>query len=223
MTKAEWLACTDPQRMLGFLGGKASTRKLWLFSCGACRCHQVLMADKPCRTVIELGERFADGEATYDELEEAGEIAYTRQLEEGVQTATAKAATFAVICPSERDPNLPSITVLETVRYTSNDLTDLASFDHGIDVELASQCALLRCVFGNPPFRRVTLDPCWLTPTVKQMAEKIYDERAFDRLPILGDALEEAGCTAKDILSHCRGPGPHVRGCWVVDLILGKE
>jgi hypothetical protein len=55
------------------------------------------------------------------------------------------------------------------------------------------------------------------------MAEVIYADSAFDRLPVLADALEEAGCTISDILDHCRGPGPHVRGCWVVDLLLGKE
>ena len=61
-----------------------------------------------------------------------------------------------------------------------------------------------------------------MTPTVVQLAQSIYDDRAFDRLPILADALEEAGCTDAAILDHCRGPGPHVRGCWAVDLLLGK-
>ena len=55
------------------------------------------------------------------------------------------------------------------------------------------------------------------------LAQAIYEERRFGDLPVLADALEEAGCTDADILSHCRGPGPHVRGCWVVDLLLGKQ
>ena len=79
----------------------------------------------------------------------------------------------------------------------------------------------LRDSFGNP-FRPVTIDQAWLTPNVAALARKIYDDRAFDRLPGLADALEETGCTDADILAHCRGPGPHVRGCWVVDLLLGK-
>jgi hypothetical protein len=58
---------------------------------------------------------------------------------------------------------------------------------------------------------------------VKALAEKIYSERAFDRMPVLGDALEEAGCTVRDVLEHCRNGGEHVRGCWVVDLVLGKQ
>jgi hypothetical protein len=75
---------------------------------------------------------------------------------------------------------------------------------------------------GNP-FRPVAADSRWLTSTVVSLAQAIYDDRLFDRLPILADALEDAGCDNADILTHCRGDGSHVRGCWVVDLILGKE
>ncbi len=86
-------------------------------------------------------------------------------------------------------------------------------------------CHLLRDIFGNP-FRPAIADPVWLAwedGTVPALAQSIYDERAFDRLPILSDALEEAGCTNTDILGHCRQPGQHVPGCWVVDLVLGKK
>jgi hypothetical protein len=81
---------------------------------------------------------------------------------------------------------------------------------------------LLRDIFGNP-FRPVTIDANWLTPTVQNFATAIYDDRAFDRLPILADALEDSGCTNQDILNHCRSGGEHVRGCWVVDLLLGRK
>ena len=80
---------------------------------------------------------------------------------------------------------------------------------------------LVRCIFGNP-FRPATLDPNWRTSTVLTLAQGIYDERAFDRLPILADALQNAGCANEEMLAHCRGEGPHARGCWVVDLVLGK-
>jgi hypothetical protein len=91
--------------------------------------------------------------------------------------------------------------------------------------ERAAQCPLMRDVFGNP-FRPVSLNPAWLAwddGTIPKLAQAIYEERAFDRLPVLGDALEEAGCADADILSHCRAGGEHVRGCWVVDLLLGKQ
>ena len=80
----------------------------------------------------------------------------------------------------------------------------------------------MRCIFGNP-FRPVTFDPIWRTATVTSLAQAIYDERAFDRLPILADALEDAGCTCAEMLEHCRQPSQHARGCWVVDLLLGKD
>ncbi len=88
--------------------------------------------------------------------------------------------------------------------------------------ESRAQVELVRDIFGNP-FRPVTPDPRWLSETVVNLACSIYSERAFDRMHILADALEEAGCDQADILTHCRGDGPHVRGCWAVDVILGKQ
>lgn len=85
--------------------------------------------------------------------------------------------------------------------------------------------AFLREIFGNH-FRQFVIDPTWLDwndSTVVKLAQNIYHERAFDRLPVLGDALEEAGCHDADMLAHCRQPGQHVPGCWVVDLLLGKK
>src|SRR5262249_37713894 len=91
--------------------------------------------------------------------------------------------------------------------------------------EFAAQTALVRDLFGNP-FRPAQADPAWLAwngGTVPKLAEAVYPERAFDRLPVLADALEEAGCCDAELLSHLRSPGPHVRGCWAVDLLIGKE
>src|SRR5262249_31103144 len=84
------------------------------------------------------------------------------------------------------------------------------------------EATLLRDIFGNP-FRSVAVNPAWRTANVIALAQAIYDDRAFGRMPILGDALEDAGCDNGDILNHCRASGEHVRGCWVVDLLLGKS
>jgi hypothetical protein len=81
---------------------------------------------------------------------------------------------------------------------------------------------LIEEVFGNP-FRHVTFSSEWRTDTAITLAQQMYDSRDFSAMPILADALQDAGCDSDDILSHCRGDGPHVRGCWVVDLVLGKE
>jgi hypothetical protein len=90
--------------------------------------------------------------------------------------------------------------------------------------EQRQQCCLLHDIFGN--FRPVSIDPAWLAwndAALVKLAQAIYDDRAFNPLSVLADALQEAGCDIPEILGHCRGPGPHVRGCWVIDLVLGKE
>jgi hypothetical protein len=92
--------------------------------------------------------------------------------------------------------------------------------------EFFSQAAIIHDIFRNPFRPSPSLPPAvlaWNGGTVCRIAQATYGERSFERLPILADALEDAGCTDAAILSHCRGPGPHVRGCWVLDLILGKE
>jgi hypothetical protein len=81
--------------------------------------------------------------------------------------------------------------------------------------------AIIRDIFGNP-FRPVIADLSWLTSTVAVLARQMYESRDFSPMPILADALQDAGCDNADFLDHCRGDGPHVRGCWVVDLLLGK-
>ena len=80
----------------------------------------------------------------------------------------------------------------------------------------------MRELVGNP-FRPVTFSPSWRTSTAVALAAQMYEARDFSAMPILADALQDAACTNDDILDHCRGPGQHVRGCWVVDLVLGKE
>ncbi|MBP3953754.1 hypothetical protein J8F10_00365 [Gemmata sp. G18] len=88
--------------------------------------------------------------------------------------------------------------------------------------EAVAQTWLTRDIFGNP-FRPVTFSPSWRTSTAVALASQMYESRDFGAMPILADALQDAGCDSADVLDHCRGPGPHVRGCWVVDLVLGKR
>ncbi len=97
---------------------------------------------------------------------------------------------------------------------------DAGDTNHCDASAMRSRAALLRCIVGNP-FRPEAGDPAWMTPSVAALARAIYDERSFGRLAELADALQEAGCDNAALLAHCRGPGEHVRGCWVVDTILG--
>src|SRR5262249_16866737 len=85
----------------------------------------------------------------------------------------------------------------------------------------AAQAGPLRGILGNP-FRPVAVDPAWRTSTAVALAKHMYESRDFSPMPILADALHDAGCDSEDILTHCRGPGQHAGGCWVVDMVLGK-
>jgi hypothetical protein len=97
-----------------------------------------------------------------------------------------------------------------------------AKSEQAVKAEQRAQTTLLRCIFGNP-FRPVAFDPRWRTADVLGLARGIYEDRAFERLPLLADALMDAGCADEQVIGHCRSEGPHVRGCWVVDLVLDKE
>jgi hypothetical protein len=225
MTEAEWLAGTDPEAMLEFLRGTASERKLRLFA-GAC-CRQVwsMLANQECRHLVEVSERFADERASLSELEKAREA-----VEESVRNAQY---TWCLGVERGSDSFLAAARAAETGRHreAANYARQLAEALNSprqraaAEEASASQCHLIRDVFGNP-FRPVVGEQAWLSQkegTVRRIAQAIYDERRFSDLPILADALEEADCSEPAILSHCRSAGEHVRGCWVVDLLLGKE
>ena len=109
----------------------------------------------------------------------------------------------------------------ETVNFRARDERGDAAFQSRRVEEMHGQAALLREIFGNP-FRPVTASPSWLTPKTSKLAQAIYDQRRFQDTQDLANALEDAGCMIREMLDHCRGPGSHVRGCWVVDLVLGK-
>jgi hypothetical protein len=230
MTEAEWLACTDPRKMLEFLWDKASERKLRLFAVACCRRIWHLLIDKRSREAVKVAERYAEGGATDEELETASVAADTvwevdrkRAAKEGkwdrrsrLPYYGASAAAYNVAIPLGWWGAAPAFVAPDEIaRETVPDS----------GAEGAAQCVLVWDIFGNP-FRPVVLKPSWLAwndGIVVKLTQAIYDERAFDRLPILADALEEAGCTNPDMLNHCRQPGEHVRGCWVVDAILGKK
>jgi hypothetical protein len=222
VTEPEWLACTDPQRILWWLRdtGRASDRKLRLFAAAYCRHQWHFLADVRSQKAVEVAERYADDLATERERQTAAADA-SRAASEAAEARegaselsrpalTAYAATAAWYTIFYEAPAAAGTTC-------DADATDWYA-EYGIEMPHPK---LLRCIFGNP-FRPVTLDPTWLIPTVTTLARIIYDDRAFGQMPDLADALEAAGCTNEDILTHCR-LGNHTRGCWLVDLLLGKE
>jgi hypothetical protein len=220
MTEAEWLACTEPDGMLAFLRGKATGRQSRLFACACCRGIWGMLTDPRIRRAVESAEAFADGLIEPDALavsEEEAEAAISR----GPSGEPLDSAAYAAWWTTAAYEDSPGEIADQTARWVEQALVDSLGPSAG-DSEPTRQSDLLRDVFGAL-FRPTASRPEWVTPMVLALAGGIYADRAFDRLPILADALEEAGCMDAEILSHCRGPGPHVRGCWVVDLILGKE
>ena len=263
MTEQEWLTSNDPQAMLrlaertsneGMIiaiprqaSFRVSDRKLRLFACACVRQVWHLLTDKRSRNAVETAERFADGLATDEELRIASDAA------SDAAWATASDAARKTQANLLRDIGNPfrHTQILAAIRCPS--------IQHQID-------------FGDDPLYKPICRQCggtarrsWLTPTVKGLAQAAYEERGEnghldpDRLLILADALEEAGCDCEEILRHLRSKdgepsgcprceftgrlvvpelprgwqycpfcadkpnGPHVRGCWVVDLLLGKE
>jgi hypothetical protein len=215
--------------MLEFLMGKASDRKSRLFAVACCRSIWSFLADERSRNAVEAAERRANEEVSAEELErvryDAGKafqaaitpLCRDAQSPRTAPCAGARAAVLALL------PN-----ALEAAARTASQAVNAARRAPGVSYFAAYEAALLpqavsmRDIFGNP-FRPITFDPAWRTTDVLALARGIYAERAFDRMPILADALQDAGCDNEDVLNHCRGDGPHVRGCWVVDLVMGKE
>jgi hypothetical protein len=233
MTEAEWLACTDPKSMLNFLSDKTKDRKLRLFACACCRRVWDLLMDERSRKGVETSERYADQSAGWRELKKAGLGAWhvanpfptnLREWDDvvyqemGRQWAELKAAE-AAFATTLRDG-------LEAAQLADLRLRELEGENAAREEQVrTSHSHFLRDIFGGV-FHPVKIKPSWLRwndATVRRLAQVIYEERAFDRLPILADALEEAGCTNGDILAHCRELGPHIIGCWVVDSIMDKK
>lgn len=202
MTEAEWLSCDHPILLMRELDGAFSARKFRLLRGRTMQRHAG--TDLQCSAAVEVYERFADGEATEEQLERAREV------------LRSVGGTCASIVARGLVPDGTPVSRAAWDGYLAR-----AAQRGEAPPANPEQCALIRDIFGNP-FRRVTFSPEWRTDTAVALARQMYESRDFGAMPILADALQEAGCDNEDILAHCRGPGPHVRGCWVVDLVLGK-
>jgi hypothetical protein len=227
MTEKQWRTCTAPLLMLEHLGG-ASPRKLRLFAVACCRRIEHYLIDPRSRQLIDLSEQYADGLIPDQELSAGGQAAGMAAEDvhwEGGGAVEQSSAETVMGLREQLYVDWVANKAAETmgdVAESDNDNEEDDSFEGGAARERSAQVDLVRDIFGNP-FRPVVLDPRWLTANAVDLARTIYEERAFERLPILADALMDAGCADEALLAHCRGPGPHVRGCWVADLLLGKK
>ncbi|HEV3260392.1 MAG TPA: hypothetical protein VG013_26285 [Gemmataceae bacterium] len=245
MTEAEWLHCDDPQVMLEYLRGKVSSRKLRLFAVACCRQVWQFLAHEGSRKGVSVAERYADGLAT--ELDrQAASAAVPACYSYGDEAPTdprnidvfgTEAVANALFGDGDH-PSLPTYATtcaIAAARASANTLAYAAGVaaaadkeaasrtaDYAYEAELRQRSKVVRDIFGNP-FRPVVADAAWRTTKVVGVAQAIYGERAFGRMPELAAAFEEAGCTNHNVLQHCRQADSHARGCWVLDLILDKN
>jgi hypothetical protein len=210
VTEQEWDRCTDPKQMLGLLIGRAGERKVRLLLCACGRALWGQLPDGRSWKAVEVGERFADEPGDEDMLRPA-----YREAAAALRQARSASREAAAIS-------------LESVDRWVGVASAVALADKAIPLWSVAQ--LLREIFN--PFRPVAVDPAWLAwhgGAAVNLAQSVYEERELPsghldaaRLAVLADMLEEAGCADPQLLGHLRGPGPHLRGCWAVDLVLGK-
>jgi hypothetical protein len=212
--------------MLAFLRsiGEPSDRKSRLFAVACCRRVWRRMTDERSRHAVEVCEHHADGRAGQKVLREARRAAFAATKEESAASARHAALVALHACSDMRRDGRPSTVAASTADCASS-LVFFSLGDEAGWAERKAHCDCLCEMFGNP-FRPLAFAPeilRWNDGTVSNLAQAIYEELRFADLPVLADALEEAGCTNPEILGHCRGSGPHVLGCWAVDLLLGRE
>jgi hypothetical protein len=212
MTEHEWLSCADPTRLLKLLGDDVSARKAVIQACHWGRLVKDLWYfNKAILQLIDAAESFVEHSGAFGEV--AAAAARIRSQCERlngyppVGTDAYWALCLSTACAGQGKEACAAVW----------DTFELGS----CDTQWELLVALIRDIFGNP-FRPVVFDPTWRTPSVSNVALAIYEERRFADMPILADALEEAGCTNVDVLDHCRGGGEHTRGCWLVDLVLER-
>ncbi|MDB5308713.1 MAG: hypothetical protein JWO38_2915 [Gemmataceae bacterium] len=228
MTADEWDRSNRLDDLLGQAGGSA--RKLLLFNAACARRVAAVMPDDSARGLIDLTERRADGLVGDAEWGETLAAVLDQYLGNESAKDGAAGATFGVLMELYRPEPEASLKVAGSVVEARAYLAYVGGYPTAVGpdewvrraafAESQALCGLCRCLFGNP-FRPVTGQAAWRTSTVGALAQGIYADRAFDRLPILADALQDAGCDNLDVLAHCRADGPHTRGCWVVDMVLG--
>ena len=237
MTEPEWRTSDEPITLLCGLQGRITSRKYHLFEVASAR-QFVPAAGSELVTrwldhVEAVAEQRPGDEAEGDRLSDAITTlaeqtgAEARRLFEAVgdpDAAAVRSAMARYVAVSRANGTLGSMEWwfwLGDMRPAGPPTTYSDYLDRRTLATYRETLPLLRCVVGNP-FRPVAVEPGWRTSAVVGLATTIYADRAWDRLPVLADALEDAGCTNAEVIGHCRGPGPHARGCWVVDLVLGK-
>jgi hypothetical protein len=235
--EAVWLAAVVPRPMLDHLRGRLSERKQLLLVCACARRLWLLLPDPRGLELLEAAERYADGEISQDDLLRARFAASTwASCESGIDQLTYLRGALCR-APTGR-PEVAWHRTWEATSFALNFSAFLVERDRvrfakpGVvrgkawDEEARAQADLLREIVGNP-FRPCPPLPAavlrWQDRLVPRLAQSTYDEQRWGQLPVLADALLDAGCEDDALLDHCRGDAEHVRGCWAVDALLGRS
>ncbi len=252
MTESDWLQATDPEAMIAFLREerthfrtrwvghipawrrfRVSERRWRLFYCACVRRIQHLLPVQESRDLIDVAEKFANGKANEDELRRAVAASMSacnyeqaRRYVEQQSIAWSEIEAINAISRFHRsEEGGRGATLRSAARAWAAAVSVPAAWEGEQAAESARQAALLREVLGNP-FHKTLVDPAWLAwqgGTVSRLARAIGDERRYADLPILADALEDAGCCDEALLGHFRSRGEHVLGCWGLDAVLGID
>jgi hypothetical protein len=221
MTEAEWLTCDEPTVLAKYGFDRFNHQKFrWLAVDMGKRIHHFFEDDE--RTIFDAYAGWVAGTGSH-----LSDLNLPDRIIPIDYPFPRTSSVRGFIANLENDnPMWAAFCAVDCLKYPNSpygpNAEDEAAWNANSILVQNEFCSAFRDIVGNP-FRPVAFDSAWLSSTARGIAEAIYDDRAFDRLPILADALQDAGCENDDILSHCRGDGPHVRGCWVVDLVLGKE
>lgn len=216
MTETDWLLATDPAHLLDMISEPPTDRKTRLWLCACSERALVGSSVEELHAAIPVVELFTDNAATSEELLEARRTIELWMIEM-CKSLNLRADALGMALQEEmvglEQAGMQAKRILEGWQMNVPEL-DLLN-------ESRAQCDLLREIFGNPVLP-VAVDPDWLTQTVVSVARQMYESRDFSTMPILADALQDAGCENVAVLAHCRQPGVHVRGCWVIDMILQR-
>jgi hypothetical protein len=223
----------DPERVK-----KYNKRLLYLLGAAICRRCESLFPHPRCHKAIEVAEKFADGKATLDDLEkspQAADAVPTQRKSAAVSTAVralywlgpddykvTEAVELVIDVAGYRAAVAAAVLAPNAGLEAGYDVWEHKAFVAGKKKEEKELCGVIRDVIGDP-FNPVKFDKNWRTSTAVTLAKQMYESREFSAMPILADALQDAGCDNDEVLKHCRRAGPHVRGCWAVDGVLGKE
>jgi hypothetical protein len=225
MNKTQWNTCADSTPMLEFLraSGKASERRLRLFAIAGCRRMSRLMTDERSCKAVEVAEDFVDGRTNHQERQSAANAAWDAANPTHYRDWTGAGYAAAAAAARVVDRDWPLFGRSQPYGEIASEYAWLAAQNSVFFLDKTARCDLLRDIFGPLPLCTATIEPSLLTPEVVSLAQTIYENRRFEDMPLLADALEEAGWVNEEITRHCRSGAEHVRGCWVVDLLLGKS